>query len=200
MSIETENSAAEILRLREERERLTAERVKSEAEAERLVKETQKLKLTQAVHQAVADTGIGFYPSATDLVKLMDGRAELGEDGALRLRCADGSFSNFGDAVREFAMANRWALKNPPPIVEEKKYECREDFDTLEEKVDFIDKHSLRAWEQLPRTKPPQQKEVREMTAEDYLALPAKAKIEIINRYGSGIVEQIMIRHRKENK
>jgi hypothetical protein len=200
MSQTENNDAAEIIRLREEREQLTAERLKSEAEAERLSKETKQLKLTQAINQAVADTGIGFYPSPSDLTKLLDGRAELDDSGALRLRRADGSFANFTDAVKEFAMANRWALKNPGPIVEEKKFESRADFDTLEEKISYIDRFGLRAWEKLPLTTPPKQKEVKDMCAEDYVALPTKAKIEIVNRYGTGTIEQIMSRHKKESK
>lgn len=192
-----ELEAAQQATAEEERKRIEAERKIAALETEK-----RHTAFLDEVRDCASSANLTFYVPTRELVKLVS--AEPGFDvnvqnGTYHI---DGKPTDLDTVLRTYATrhanmiersaeqmrADREAANGPKSKAELK---------TWKEKSDFIDKHGLRAFEQLP-AKAARNVPISQMTNEQYHALPWSEKSKIIDKVGErGLIE---IMNRREKK
>ncbi len=154
----TPEESLELDRLRAESARLRTETAEFEAKAIKLRAENEQLlnlrKQTDAVAEGFKDSGVKFHDIDAVKVLLAEGghAITIGDDGKATV-AYDGEQLSLAEGLRRFAEDNKF-LADGRTIRETTRPKSKESFKTREEKMEFINKHGVDAFEALPLRAP----------------------------------------------
>ncbi len=198
----TEQDIKTLQQLKADREQHVKERERLEANLAQQEAELRKLQLESAVEKEFdtfsRNTGVKFHGRTADIFKLMHDQFDIkqSEDGSSVALLRKGSSDPiaFSDALESFAVEHSyWCLSLGTLRPEAERIQSRDDFHGNEEKARWISKHGLAAWEELPQHRV-DRAHISSMTGAQYLAMPARQRLEIVTRYGESGVAAILKR------
>lgn len=186
---------------------LKAENDKREAQLQAQRLELNNLKADMAFETAVLESGLQWEPGAAMLRRYCQsvGGFELLTDGAGNtVAMKDNERVSLSDMLRSVALNNPNLIRSNDSKYQVMVAEAREsanlskeDFaHDLQKRVDFINRHGLKAFEDLPLRRP-STTAPGSMTAEDYSRLSTREKASFVQKFGVDSVALIMSRRKQ---
>lgn len=172
----------EVERLRSERAKYEAEGAKAQIEIDRTKRENAAILQRQALGSAFRAAGVRFHTSQEETLRLLDGEIEYDENHAPRVNGKPLEESLKALALSRPDIADGRSTRSLKPAEEQQtKIQSKADFQSVKERVDFINMHGEAAFATLPPRRP---RIVEVRTFEDFQGLPMVNKTKLIAEHG----------------